>query len=137
MENNNAFSIDIIKADIENQSSLLKSFKHEDEINDDTPVSDPVPVITIRESTFAVKGDISVVGGLPKAGKTSCSVFMLATALMERPENLDSLEIHSTYCNGEMVIYVDTEQPKTYTNKLRKQVIKILGVNEQPANLMI
>lgn len=133
---NNGLSVSALKADIENNSLRLKSFHHDDAINDDTKVSDPITVVTIRESTFAVKGDISVVGGQPKAGKTSTSVFMIATALTKEPK-FDSLDIHSSYCDGEMVIYIDTEQPQSYTNKLRKQVLKILGVDKHPSNLGI
>jgi len=115
----------------------IAEYQHPDEINDSTQISDPVPVIMIRESIFAVKGDISIVGGLPKAGKTSCSAFMIATSLMkDRPENFDSLEIHTTYCQGEPVIYIDTEQPRSYTNKLRKQVLKLIG-SDHPKNLKI
>ena len=138
--NSNGVGIDLdsIKNDIDSKSKALRSVVHEDEINDDTLVSDPEPVILIRDSVFAVKGDISVVGGLPKAGKTSCSVFMIATALMkERPEGFDSLSIRTTYCNQEMVVYIDTEQPKSYTNKLRKQVLKIIGLEKHPENLKI
>lgn len=133
-----SLSISLLKDDISKNINNVQSFQHEDAINDSTQVSDPVPVIIIGGSVFAVRGDISIVGGLPKAGKTSCSVFMLATALMkEHPENFDCLSISSSYCDGEMVIYIDTEQPLSYTNKLRKQVLKIIGAESQPPNLGI
>lgn len=123
----------LVARDIES----ISDYQHPDEINDTTEINDPEPVIIIRESIFAVRGDISIVGGLPKAGKTSCSAFMIATALMkDRPENFDSLEIHTKYCQGEMVIYIDTEQPRSYTNKLRKQVLKLIG-SDHPKNLKI
>ncbi len=138
MEGKSTFNLSVLKEDVAQNIYNLQSFQHEDALDDNTKVSDPIPVITIRESVFAVRGDISVVGGLPKAGKTSCSVFMLATALMkERTENFDSLSISSSYCEGEMVIYVDTEQPLSYTNKLRKQVLKIIEAERQPPNLGI
>jgi hypothetical protein len=127
-----------IKKDIEGHSKSFNLFVHEDEINDRTEINDPVPIITIRDSVFAVKGDISVVGGLPKAGKTQVSAFMLATALVkERPLPFDSLEINSSFCEGKMVVYIDTEQPNSYTNKMRKQIKKILNVENQPDNLKI
>ena len=135
---NNGLALSALKADAEKHINELEAFQHEDEINDSTIVSDPVPVIMIRDSIFAVKGDISIVGGLPKAGKTSCSVFMIATALMkDKPAGFDSLQINSTYCQGEKVIYIDTEQPKSYTNRLRKQVLNILGVDSHPKELKI
>jgi len=126
--------LELVAKDVES----IGEYQHPDEINDSTQISDPEPIIMIRESIFAVKGDISIVGGQPKAGKTSCSAFMLATALMKDiPENFDSLEIHTRYCEGEMVIYVDTEQPRSYTNKLRKQVLKLIGSDIHPKNLKI
>lgn len=108
-----------------------------DEINDSTHVEDIVPVIRIRDAIFAVKGDISIVGGLPKAGKTSISAFMLATALMKEISGKDSLGIATTYCEGKEVIYIDTEQPRSYTNRLRKTVINLIDSNSQPSNLKI
>lgn len=110
----------------------------EDEINDHTEIGDIVPVITIRESVFAVKGDISIIGGLPKVGKTSVCAFILATSLMKDvPTEFDSLGIRTTFCEGKKVVYVDTEQPKAYTNRLRKAILKILDTQEQPHNLKI
>ncbi len=136
MENLKGFDLSVLKADV--QKGIKELEAHEDEINDSTKVSDPISVITIGGSPFTVKGDISIVGGLPKAGKTSCSVFMLSTALMKvKPEGLDSLGIDTTFCEGEMVVYIDTEQPKSYTNKLRKQVLKIIEVESHPENFKV
>ncbi len=113
-------------------------FQHEDAINDKTPIREIVPVIRIRDSIFAVKGDISIIGGLPKVGKTSVCAFLIATALLDRsPEGFDSLGIRTTYCQGAPVIYIDTEQPQAYTNKLRKQVLKLIGQSQHPQNLGI
>lgn len=136
--NNPVFTLNAVKEDIARNINNLQSFQHEDAVNDLTNVSDPIPVITIGGSPFAVKGDISIISGQPKAGKTSCSLFIIATALMkERSKEFDSLSIESTYCEGQMVFYIDTEQPVSYTNKLRKQVLKVIGADNHPANLGI
>ncbi len=125
-----------IRGDVEWHKNSFYQFEHEDQISFTSKIQDPVPVIKIRDSVFAVKGDISVIGGLPKAGKTSCSAFILATALSEKSLG-DTLEICSSFCDGKMVVYIDTEQPRSYTNKLRLQVCKILGVEKEPPNLGI
>lgn len=131
-------SIDAIKNDIEKNRHSLNTFQHEDAINDTTEVREIVPVVTIRDAIFAVKGDISIIGGLPKAGKTSVCAFLLATALQKNSSaKFDSLFLKTTPANGNPVIYIDTEQPQAYTNKLRNQVKKLLGVSQQPENLGI
>lgn len=109
-----------------------------DEINDETIINDIEVVIEVGGAPFAVKGDISIVGGKPKAGKTSVSPYMIATSLMKRiPEGFDTLQIRTTYCEGKPIFYIDTEQPRSYTNKLRKTILKILSVDKQPKNLHI
>ncbi len=76
-----------IAADIEYNRNESFSFEHEDAINDKTEIKLIVPVITIKDSTFAVRGDISIIGGHPKTGKTSVCAFLLATALMKDVRN--------------------------------------------------
>lgn len=109
-----------------------------DTINDRTKIKDIEPIIKIMDSNFAVKGDFSIVGGLPKVGKTTICAFMIATAFMEVvPDNFDSLGIRTKFCKGKPVVYFDTEQPSAYTNKLRVQIKKMLGLKFQPDNLHI
>jgi hypothetical protein len=124
-----------IERDLQEKKRELE--QDEDEINDYTDIGEIVPVINIRDSVFAVKGDISIIGGQPKVGKTSVCAFILATALMKDVEGLDTLGIRSTFCEGKKVIYIDTEQPKAYTNRLRKSVLRILELHAQPENLKI
>ena len=85
-------NLNFLKKDIEKHRYSLNSFQHEDAINDTTEVREIIPVVTIRDAIFAVKGDISIIGGLPKAGKTSVCAFLLATALQNNPSSkFDSL----------------------------------------------
>lgn len=138
MEGKSTFNLSVLKEDVAQNIYNLQSFQHEDAVNDETHVSDPIPVITVGGATFAVKGDISIISGQPKAGKTSCSLYIIATALMKnKPSDFDSLSIESTYCEEQMVFYIDTEQPLSYTNKLRKQVLKVIGADKHPHNLAI
>jgi hypothetical protein len=101
-------------------------------------VQEVVPVVTIGGCPFAVKGDISIIGGLPKAGKTTIAINMIATALMgEIPANLDTLQIRSSPAAGKPVFYIDTEQSKASTNKIRKGICKFLNVEREPDNLYL
>ncbi len=98
---------------------------------------DPItPVIKIQDSHFSVRGEISLISGLPKVGKTAVCTYMIATAFMkEIPSDFDCLGIKTEYCNGKDVIYIDTEQPESKTNDLRKLVYNILDIKEDPPNL--
>ncbi len=109
----------------------------QDRITDESKVPELEPIVRIDESVFAVKGDISVVGGLPKAGKTAISVFMLGTALKQLSINVDTLSIRSANCYEKPVIYIDTEQSRTFTNKLRKSVLKLIDENKSPKNFFV
>jgi hypothetical protein len=93
------------------------------------------PVVKIGDSVFAVKGDISVVGGLPKAGKTAISVFILATAVQNIPVQTDTLSIRSV-TTRKKVVYIDTEQSTAVTDNLRKSITKLLN-SPDPPNLNI
>lgn len=108
--------------------SLVKSLR----ITDKSNVPDMEPVILINgEAILATKGDISVVGGKEKAGKTSVSMFMVATALMPddlpAKASLDSLGIRSTYCNGKPVVFIDTEQSPSSIKRFYQNIAKIVG----------
>lgn len=95
------------------------------------------PVIRVGESIFGVNGDISFISGLPKAGKSTITRFMVATALMkEVPENCDTISIRSEYCKGKKVIYLDTEQNPSDTQKMINSILEIAGLDKEPENLI-
>lgn len=106
------------------------------QITDLSDISEPIPFVKVNGSTFASLGDISFVSGAPKAGKSSVTGFILATALMkEKPENFDSLGIISSYQNKRPIIYIDTEQHPAHTKKRLKLVLKMAGVERHDSNL--
>lgn len=105
-------------------------------ITDESDISDPIPFVTVNGSTFASLGDISFVSGAPKAGKSSVTGFILATALMkEKPKDLDSLGIISNYQDNRPIIYIDTEQHPAHTKKRLKLVLKMAGIERQNSDL--
>lgn len=93
-----------------------------------------VPTVFIAGSRFAVKGDISMISGKPKAGKSTITKMVLATALMkERKSDVDTLGIESVYCDGKTVIYIDTEQNPSDTKQFYEEVLQIAGLTEKEA----
>lgn len=95
------------------------------------------PVIKIGEAVFAVNGDISFTSGLPKAGKSTITRFMIATALMPFiPPEHDTISIRSEYCQGRKVIYLDTEQNPADTQKMISSILDIAGLDKQPENFI-
>lgn len=97
-----------------------------------------IPTVFISGSRFAVKGDISMISGKPKAGKSTITKMVLATALMkEIPSDFDSLGIKSNYCEGQYVIYIDTEQNPADTYEFYNEVIKLTGLKKEPENFLV
>lgn len=144
MSNNvvNGISPSQVAADIQNCEAENGPVSHiadlfEDRITSKSNIKPIEPIVKIADANFASRGDFSVVGGLPKAGKTSVAAFLIATALMKNCEGRDTLSIRSEFCDGKPVFYFDTEQPPAFTDKLRKQVLNIMGVVEEPNNLFI
>lgn len=123
------------------KNTVDKSFKPEkellqrlilSEITDESDITDPIPFVTVNGSTFASLGDISFVSGAPKAGKSSVTGFILATALMkEKPIGMDSLGIVSNFQAERPIIYIDTEQHPAHTKKRLKSVLKMAGKEKQ------
>jgi len=115
-----------------------KYYIHEYEITKETKLPPLEPVITIADGNFAYKGDISFISGAPKAGKSNVIAAMLAACFVQDSSRInDTLNIQSTYTETHPVIYIDTEQPKPYTQAMIKKVCDILGTDKQPKNLHI
>lgn len=107
-------------------------------LTDESDVAPVEPTITVKGGIFAIKGDISFVSGMAKSGKSTICRYIMATALMETiPDDFDSLGIHSVYCGGRPVIYIDTEQPKAFTMKAKDEIKKLLRTDKLPDNLHI
>ncbi|PQA59422.1 AAA family ATPase [Siphonobacter curvatus] len=121
-----------------NKAFDVKTFIEASQITDRTYIPPIEPVINIGNATFAYKGDVSFISGPPKAGKSSISALMLATALSNSlPANTDSLQIRSTYSNGAYVIYIDTEQPPAFTKRQLETVKGLIGIKDQPSNFLV
>lgn len=141
---NPILKLEDVTSDIDsNLKEIQKTNEHDyqylfqDRITDKSNIKPIEPIITVGGSNFASRGDFSVIGGLPKAGKTSVVPFILASAFMKDSDGMDTLSIQTKYCNNNEVFYFDTEQPPPFTDKLRKQVLKLIGTTQEPPNLYI
>lgn len=95
------------------------------------------PIITVGGAVFGVNGDISFFSGLPKAGKSTINRFVVATALMPYiPPDCDTLSIRTEYCQGRIIVYLDTEQNPRDTKKMVRSILDIAGLKEQPSNFI-
>jgi len=104
-------------------------------IDGNVKINPIVPTVFIAGSRYAVKGDISMISGKPKAGKSTITKMILATALMkEISKELDTLTIRSNYCEGKPVIYIDTEQNPADTFEFYNEVLRITGLKKPPQN---
>lgn len=127
------------KQDIENQETIKYSLSDIEklEVSTSYEYEEMKPVIRIGEAIFGVNGDLSFISGLPKAGKSTSSMMIAATALMQViPPDYDTLGIRSEYCQGKKVIYLDTEQNPRDTQKMVKSILSIAGLKEKPSNFI-
>ena len=103
-------------------------------ITHETSFPEPVPVLTINGSTFAVENELSIITGLPKAGKSAIITAMIA-APFAAGKDIDTLSISAPSVKGRNVIYIDTEMSKGSTQKLHNQVLRMLDMKSTPKNL--
>lgn len=96
------------------------------------------PVVKIGGSVFAVKGDLSFIAGPPKSGKTNVCAAMLASCFTDRLDDSgDLLSIESEPAKEKPVIYIDTEQPKPYTQAMIRKILDLTGKEKEPENLYV
>lgn len=93
------------------------------------------PSILVKDSMVCTKGDLLLVMGQKKAGKSNILVNVLATALMKEVDTTKTLGVRSLYTEKK-VIYVDTEQSPQKTQDFIKRVVRIANLKEEPQNLI-
>lgn len=104
-------------------------------ITSDSKVAKPEPAIYIRDSIIAMKGDLAVISGPAKGGKSAVCLNMLASALLPDDADVDTLSIQVPYSEGKPVIYVDTEQGDYAVAGMLKRLCGILSIEKAPSNL--
>src|SRR6201997_5874785 len=82
-------------------------------ITDDTPLPEPVPVITINDEIISTEGNLTTISGASKSGKSAFTSILIAGAI-STDGVIDGLELVSVLPNlhKKAVIHIDTEQAK-------------------------
>lgn len=104
-------------------------------ITSESNVAKPVPSLYIRDSIVAVKGDLAIISGPAKAGKSAVCLNMLASALLPDDSKIDTLGIKVPFAEGKPVLYIDTEQGDYAVANMLSRLCDILGVKKEPDNL--
>ena len=103
-------------------------------ITHETSFPEPIPVLSINGSTYAVENELSIITGLPKAGKSAVISAMIAAPFVSG-KDVDTLSITAPPVKGRNVIYIDTEMSKGSTQKLHNQVLRMIDTKTTPKNL--
>ncbi len=123
-----------------NTTSALdfEKFFVESRITHKTIIPPLVPAITIGGAIFVCQGEVGIIAGPPKSGKSSVATNIMSTAL-GASESLDTLQIRCLPANGKPIAFIDTEQHPHYTNALRKRVCRDaeLANNQEPDNFYL
>lgn len=98
-------------------------------------VAKPEPSLYIRDAVVAVRGDLAIISGPAKAGKSAVCLNMLASALLPDDSSLDTLGIRVPYAAGKPVLYIDTEQGDYAVAGMLAKLCAMLGVTQEPDNL--
>jgi len=89
-----------------------------------SPVMEPVPIISAGGSVISTPGNITVIGGQAKSGKTAVMAAWIAASLadpLRKPETFGAT-IVSSYGTGKAVIHIDTEQSEWDQVRLLKRI---------------
>src|SRR6218665_511139 len=89
---------------------IERSLLDECEITEQTEIAQQVPIITIDDKNYLMKGDFAIITGEKKSGKSHVLRRVIMTALMpDVSQDVDCLHVRTAY-SDKMIIYVDTEQ---------------------------
>ncbi len=105
-------------------------------ITSQTEIEPLQEIISIRESVFCAKNEMTFISGKPKAGKTSVASVMLSLCLTPNP-TFDTLGMRGKYCKGKAIIYIDSEQSRRSSQKILERVKRNLGTNTDPPNFFL
>lgn len=126
----------LISAILNNDSEIetvAKSSLSDYLINKHTEMQPLRPSIYIDDTWIGTEGEILMISGEKKAGKSNALVYMLATALMKEVDINQTLLIRTTYTTKD-VVYIDTEQARQQTKRFYERIARISEIDE-PKNL--
>lgn len=137
MENNQQNSPDIsLNSQVKDNETaeIFKKYEHL-KISSSNPISAPIPIISIAGCPIGTAGNIVVLSGSPKAGKSSVSNVLLAGAINPIGnvyDGFEGLEIAENV-NQRAVIHLDLEQSRhQHFKSFANGVLKRTNLTEEP-----
>lgn len=109
-------------------------------INHESEIPDVVPIISIDNCYFAVKGGLSIVAGTTGSGKSTILRRFMSLALSKDETNIsfDPLNFKVTYAGSSFVIYINTEMSdSSVKKKIHDAVLADLNLKITPSNLAV
>lgn len=111
------------------------------EITTTTPIPEPVPVIRYGSAIISTAGNITMIGGQAKSGKTAVFNAWLAGAItpfrlsgqFPTAHSLDTLGATVTPSEGGLVLHIDTEQSRYDHQKGLRRVMERARCQGQPS----
>jgi hypothetical protein len=113
--------------------------KYEDlRITDHTPIPKPTPIIKIAEEIISTPEAITVISGLPKAGKTAFLSILIAGAILTDGTLIDGLELVQVLVNKarKAVIHFETEQAPWKQQANQRTILTRTGLDSCPEYLL-
>lgn len=88
--------------------------------------------IYIEDTPIGVAGELTVINGQSKTGKTTAFVpNLIASSYLKEDEDIDTLGIKCVHNNNAPIIYIDTEQRKGKTHKILNLALNIARIDRE------
>lgn len=101
--------------------------------NWDKPIPKPPAILSIQGGTISTAGNITVITGPSKSGKTGVLNAIKAGCMVSKSMNVDTLGIEvNENKEGKALIYLDTEQSKYNFDRNYRRVVERAGLSRPP-----
>jgi hypothetical protein len=95
----------------------------------------PNPVVKIGEASICTEGNLTVISGEPKSGKSALSSVILAGAIRENDQGYDGFASMQVDMNihGRGVVHIDTEQARhDHCYAIKNNIVRRAGLVNEP-----
>lgn len=97
------------------------------------PIPEPPAILSIQGGTISTAGNITVITGPSKSGKTGVLNAIMAGTMVSKSMNVDTLGITIEHnIEGLALIYIDTEQSKYNFDRNYRRVVDRAGLSNPP-----
>ena len=121
-----------VVSDLRDRAKAVQSELDECEFKVDVRPPQPVWVISLKGQCVATAGNLVMVQGQIKSGKSAVISAMLAGSICETPVMCDLLGMDFVPSEGKAIIHVDTEQAKEDHDSLVRTALRRAGLDAPP-----